>query len=80
MTVRSLPDARYFQIAALGALLTINFLLIDFGARPLPSAVAIASALLTQVVCMRLAGTELIRRHRPRVMVWPLLWRGVRWT
>ena len=56
MTGRPLPDARYFQIAALGCLLAINFILIDFGARPLPSAVAIGSALLTQLVCSRIAG------------------------
>ena len=29
---RTLPDARYFQIAALGSLLAINFAWIDFGA------------------------------------------------
>jgi enediyne biosynthesis protein E5 len=59
MTVRSLPDARYFQIGALGALLALNFSLIDFGARPLPSAVAIGSTLLTQLVCARLSGAPL---------------------
>ncbi|HLZ04180.1 MAG TPA: RnfABCDGE type electron transport complex subunit D [Bradyrhizobium sp.] len=57
MTARSLPDARYFQIAALGALLAINFVRIDFGARPLPCAVAIGAALLTQALCARLAGS-----------------------
>jgi Na+-transporting NADH:ubiquinone oxidoreductase subunit NqrB len=56
MTGRSLPDARYFQIAALGALLSVNFVLIDFGARPLASGVAIGSVLLTQMICARLAG------------------------
>jgi Na+-transporting NADH:ubiquinone oxidoreductase subunit NqrB len=55
---RSLPDARYFQIAALSALLSVNFVLIDFGARPLPSAVAIAAALATQAICARLAGVS----------------------
>jgi enediyne biosynthesis protein E5 len=60
MTTRwSLPDARYFQIAALAALLLINFTLIDFGARPLPSAIAVAASLLTQMVCARLSGTPL---------------------
>jgi Na+-transporting NADH:ubiquinone oxidoreductase subunit NqrB len=59
MTVRSLPDARYFQIAALAALLLINFSLIDFGARPLPSAIAIAASLLTQLICARLSGTPI---------------------
>ena len=53
---RSLPDARYFQIAALGALLSVNFVLIDFGARPQAAAVAIGAALLTQAICARLAG------------------------
>jgi enediyne biosynthesis protein E5 len=54
---QSLPDARYFQIAALGALLALNFALIDFGARPLPSVVALSSALLTQLIGSRLTGT-----------------------
>jgi len=58
-TGRSFPDARYFQIAALGALLLINFLWIDFGARPLSSAVAIAASLLTQLLCARLSGMPL---------------------
>ena len=40
---RTLPDARYFQIAALGSLLAINFAWIDFGARPLNSALATAT-------------------------------------
>ena len=53
---RPLPDTRYFQIAALGCLLAINMTLIDFGARLLPSAVAIGSALLAQWACARLAG------------------------
>ena len=38
-------DARYFQIIALSTLLTLNFVWIDFGAKPLYSALAIASAL-----------------------------------
>jgi Na+-transporting NADH:ubiquinone oxidoreductase subunit NqrB len=54
-----LPDPRYFQIAALATLLALNFIWIDFGARPEPSMVAIASALLTQIVCARLSGTAL---------------------
>jgi Na+-transporting NADH:ubiquinone oxidoreductase subunit NqrB len=54
-----LPDPRYFQIAALTTLLALNFIWIDFGARPEPSMVAIASALLTQIVCARLTGTAL---------------------
>jgi hypothetical protein len=38
-----LGDARYFQIAALGCLLALNITLIEFGARPLQSAVAAKS-------------------------------------
>jgi enediyne biosynthesis protein E5 len=51
-----LPDARYFQIAALSSLLAVNCLRIDFGARPLGSAMAIGAALLTQWVCARMTG------------------------
>jgi len=47
-------DARHFQIVALSSLLAVNFIWIDFGARPLYSALAMASALLTQIVCSRL--------------------------
>jgi hypothetical protein len=49
-------DARYFQIVALSSLLLINFFWIDFGAKPLYAAFAIASALITQVICSRLFG------------------------
>src|SRR6266404_7803306 len=44
-------DARHFQIAALASLLAFNFACLDFGARPLNSALAIASALAAQVLC-----------------------------
>lgn len=54
-----LPDARYFQIATLGSLLAINFAWIDFGARPGPSAIAIISALLTQIVGCVLSRTKI---------------------
>lgn len=50
----SWSDARHFQIVALSSLLAVNFIWIDFGARPLYSALAIAGALLTQIVCSRL--------------------------
>jgi Na+-transporting NADH:ubiquinone oxidoreductase subunit NqrB len=59
MTVRSLPDARYFQIGALGVLLLLNFSVIDFGARPLPSVIAIGATLLTQLICSRMTETPL---------------------
>jgi enediyne biosynthesis protein E5 len=49
-------DARHFQIVALSALLAINFIWIDFGAKPLYSALAIGSALATQIVCSRYFG------------------------
>jgi enediyne biosynthesis protein E5 len=49
-------DARHFQIAALSLLLAVNFIWIDFGAKPLDSALAIVSALATQAVCSRLFG------------------------
>ena len=49
-------DARYFQIIVLSTLLTLNFVWIDFGAKPLYSALAIASALGPQLVGSRLLG------------------------
>jgi enediyne biosynthesis protein E5 len=49
-------DARHYQIAALATLVTFNFGWIDFGARPLNSALALSASLLTQIVCSRLAG------------------------
>ena len=44
-------DARHYQIAALSTLLAFNFGWLDFGARPLNSALAIAGALATQALC-----------------------------
>jgi enediyne biosynthesis protein E5 len=44
-------DARHYQIAALSTLLIYNLGWLDFGARPLNSAVAIAAALATQALC-----------------------------
>jgi Na+-transporting NADH:ubiquinone oxidoreductase subunit NqrB len=52
-------DARHYQIAALATLLAYNIGWLDFGARPLNSALAIAASLVTQVVCSRLAGAPL---------------------
>src|SRR5215204_1740408 len=46
-------DARHYQIAALATLLTYNLGWLDFGARPLNSALAIGSALATQALCAR---------------------------
>jgi len=53
-------DARLYQIAALGALLTINIGGLDFGARLWPSALAVTAALATQAACSRLAGLKRI--------------------
>jgi Na+-transporting NADH:ubiquinone oxidoreductase subunit NqrB len=67
MRRRPLPDARYFQIAALGCLLAINMTLVDFGARLLPSIVAIGSALLAQWACARLAGLPQLDLRSPLI-------------
>ena len=48
-----LADARHYQIAALGVLLVFNISALDLGARVLPSALAIASALATQAICSK---------------------------
>jgi enediyne biosynthesis protein E5 len=53
LPARLWSDARHYQIAALATLLTINFTSIDFGAKPLASALAIGSAVATQVACSR---------------------------
>jgi len=60
-------DARHFQIAALGALLAINFAWLDFGARPLASALALAGALATQAACSRLFGLPHIDLRSPLI-------------
>jgi Na+-transporting NADH:ubiquinone oxidoreductase subunit NqrB len=49
-----LADARHYQIGALGALLAVNIASLDLGARVLPSLLALASALATQVACSRI--------------------------
>lgn len=60
-------DARHFQIAALSSLLCINFFWIDFGARPLYSALAIAAALLTQIGYARLSGSPRLDLRSPLI-------------
>src|SRR5262245_22391807 len=62
-----IPDPRYFQIAALASLLAVNFALVDFGARPLPTLAAIGGAVLTQLVCARLAGLPDIDLRSPLI-------------
>jgi Na+-transporting NADH:ubiquinone oxidoreductase subunit NqrB len=52
-------DARYFQIGALACLLAINFLAIDFGAKPIASAFAMAASLLTQAAFSRFMNVPL---------------------
>jgi Na+-transporting NADH:ubiquinone oxidoreductase subunit NqrB len=64
---RPSADARYFQIAALGCLLAINMTLIEFGARPFPSGVAIGSALLAQWAFTRLAGLPQLDLRSPLI-------------
>src|ERR1700716_2161620 len=46
-------DARHYQIAALSTLLIYNLGRLDFGVRPLNSALAIAGALAMQALCTR---------------------------
>jgi Na+-transporting NADH:ubiquinone oxidoreductase subunit NqrB len=60
-------DARHFQIVALSSLLIINFFWIDFGARPLYSALAISSALLTQIISSRLSSLPKIDLRSPLI-------------
>lgn len=50
---RFFADARHYQIAALAALLLYSMGWVDFGARPLNSALAIGAALATQAICTR---------------------------
>jgi enediyne biosynthesis protein E5 len=60
-------DARHFQIMALSSLLAINFVWLDFGAKPLHSALAISSALVAQVVCSRYFGLPQIDLRSPLI-------------
>jgi len=60
-------DARHIQIVALASLLLVNFIWIDFGAKPLYSALAILSALAAQAVCSRLAGLPNIDLRSPLI-------------
>jgi Na+-transporting NADH:ubiquinone oxidoreductase subunit NqrB len=60
-------DARHFQIAALATLLGVNFAVLDFGARPLNSALAILGSLATQALCSRVAGMPAIDLRSPLI-------------
>ena len=60
-------DARHFQIAALATLLGFNFVFLDFGARPLNSALAILTSLATQALCSRLWGLPALDLRSPLI-------------
>ena len=70
-------DARHFQIAALSALLVVNFVWFDFGAKPGYSALAICSALATQVVCSRYFELPQIDHDEPRARAGQLIELGL---
>jgi enediyne biosynthesis protein E5 len=65
--LRFLADARHLQIAALSVLLAINFLFIDFGAKPLASALAIAASLATQAACAWWFGLKHLDLRSPLI-------------
>ena len=60
-------DARYYQIAALASLLIYNFVCVDFGARPLASALALVSSLATQIACSRYFGLSQVDLRSPLI-------------
>jgi enediyne biosynthesis protein E5 len=60
-------DARHFQIAALASLLAFNFAVLDFGARPLNSALAILCSLATQALCSRVWRLPAIDLRSPLI-------------
>ncbi len=66
-TRQLLTDARHFQIAALSVLVIFNIGWIDFGARPLNSALAVGSALATQAFCSRWFGLPAIDLRSPLI-------------
>src|SRR5205807_2683708 len=60
-------DARHYQIAALSFLLAFNLGWLDFGARPLPSFLAITCALATQALCSWYFGLPNIDMRSPLI-------------
>ena len=60
-------DARHLQIAALACLLAFNIGFIDFGAKPLPSALAIISALAAQIACTRIFALSRLDLRSPLI-------------
>jgi enediyne biosynthesis protein E5 len=65
--LRGLTDARHWQIAALSTLLVFNLGWLDFGARPLNSALAISAALATQALCTRWFGLPTFDPRSPLI-------------
>lgn len=63
----SQSDARHYQIAALACLLAFNIEFVDFGAKPLPSALAVISALATQIVCTRVFALPRLDLRSPLI-------------
>jgi len=60
-------DARHFQIAALATLLGVNVAFLDFGARPLNSALAVLCSLATQALCSRITRLPAIDLRSPLI-------------
>jgi hypothetical protein len=60
-------DARHYQIIALACLLSYSLLGLDYGARPLPSALAIAASLAMQFACSRYFGLPLVDLRSPLI-------------
>ncbi len=60
-------DARHYQIAALSTLLIFNFGWLDFGARPLNSALALGGAIADADSCSRLYGLPSIDLRSPLI-------------
>src|SRR4051812_1449453 len=60
-------DARHYQIAAVSVLLIYNVAFLDFGARPLNSALAIGAAVLTQAVFSVWFGLPTIDLRSPLI-------------
>jgi Na+-transporting NADH:ubiquinone oxidoreductase subunit NqrB len=67
LPLRWLSDARHWQIAALSSLLVFNLGWLDFGARPLNSALAISAALATQALCTRWFGLPKFDSRSPLI-------------
>jgi Na+-transporting NADH:ubiquinone oxidoreductase subunit NqrB len=63
----SLADARHYQIATLAVLVVFNIGWLDYGARPLNSALAIGFALATQALCSRVVGLPTIDLRSPLI-------------